>query len=222
MPNMDLDDIELRIERKLQLARAQWAIWRGVRAGKRFGLGRGVRILYPSYLCVQDDVTIEDYGYLNCLSAGGVRIGSHTSIARNLWLHCGGAPGKPPQGYFEIGDHSFIGCNAVMGSSGGIRIGSHVLIGPNVTVSSENHRFDELDRLISQQGVEPEEVLVEDDCWIASNVTLLAGVTLGQGCVIAAGAVVTRSVPPFSVAAGVPARVVRMRGQGISTLDHSR
>ncbi len=210
---MTLDVIEARIERRLQLLRGHIARWRGVRAGERFGLGRGVRILYPGYLQVGDDVTIEDYGYLHCLSAGGVRIGSHTGIARNLSLHCGGAAGEYSQSFFSIGEHCYIGPNAVLGPSGGIEIGSHVLIGPGLTISSENHRFDDPDRSIYAQGVEPGTVHIADDCWIASNVTILAGVTLGAGCVVAAGAVVTRDVAPNSIVGGVPARLLRMRGQ---------
>lgn len=210
---MTLDVIEARIERRLQLLRGHIARWRGVRAGARFGLGRGVRILYPGYLQVGDDVTIEDYGYLHCLSAGGVRIGSHTGIARNLSLHCGGAAGEYSQSFFSIGEHCYIGPNAVLGPSGGIEIGSHVLIGPGLTMSSENHRFDELERPIYQQGVVPGKIIIANNCWIASNVTILAGVTLGEGCVVAAGAVVTKDVAPNSIVGGVPARLLRMRGQ---------
>lgn len=210
---MGLDGWEARIERRLQLARGQLARWRGARVGVRFGLGRGVRILYPSYLQVGDDVTIEDYGFLYCLSAGGVHIGSHTGIARNLSLHCGGATGEYSQSLFAIGEHSYIGPNAVLGPSGGIEIGSHVLIGPGLTISSENHRFDDLDKSIYEQGVEPGAVHIADNCWIASNVTILAGVSLGEGCVVAAGAVVTRDVVPNSVVGGTPARLLRMRGQ---------
>lgn len=213
------DRWEARVERRLQLARGRIARWRGVRAGERFGLGRGVRILYPGYLLVGDDVTIEDYGYLNCLSAGGVRIGSYTGIARNLSLHCGGATGEYSESFFTIGEHSYIGPNAVLGPSGGIEIGSYVLIGPGLTIISENHRFDDLDRSIYEQGVEPGKVVIADNCWIASNVTILAGVILGEGCVVAAGAVVTRDVPPQSVVGGVPARVLRMRGKSNGRVD---
>lgn len=203
----------LKLERRRELLRGWWIERRGATAGRRFGLGPGLRILYPEYLIVGDDVSIEGPGYLHCLSEGGVRIGSSSSIACNLWLHCGGAPDRARQGYFEMGEHSFIGPNAVIGPSGGVRIGSHVLIGPNLTISSENHRFDDVSLRIAAQGVARSAVHISDNCWIASNVTILAGVTLGEGCVVAAGAVVTGDVAPDSVVGGVPARLLRMRGQ---------
>jgi acetyltransferase-like isoleucine patch superfamily enzyme len=208
-----LDRWEARIERKLQLARGQFARWRGVRTGARFGLGRGVRIIYPGCLEVGDDVTIEDYSYLNCLSAGCIHIGDNTSIARNLWLHCGGSLEDYAHGYFEIGHHSFIGCNAVMGAGGGIRIGSHVQIGQCVNMHAENHEFHDAQRRINEQGVSYQGIVVEDDVWIGSKATILDGVTIGRGAVIGAGAVVTRSVPPMTIVAGIPARVIRRRGE---------
>jgi len=207
-----LDRQEERLERRLQLWRGKWTHWRGAHTGRRFGVGQGVRILYPSCLTVGDDVTLYDYGYLHCLSERGVRIGSHTSIDRNLWLHCGGSPDDYRHGYFEIGDHSFIGCNAVMGAGGGVRIGNNVLIGQSVHVHAENHNFADATRRINEQGVTYQEVVIEDDVWIGSRVMILAGVTIGCGAVIGGGAVVTTSIPPYAIAVGVPARVVGQRG----------
>ena len=206
---MTLDVIEARIERRLQLLRGRIARWRGVRAGERFGLGRGVRIRYPGYLQVGDDVTIEDYGYLHCLSLRGVKFGSYTSIDRNLWLSCGVVTGN--EGYFEIGERSYIGPNAVMGAGGTIIIGSHVQMGPNVTITAENHVFSDPERRIDEQGVSHEGVHIEDECWIGGGVIVLDGVCIGQGSVVGAGALVTKSIPPYSVAVGVPARVIRSR-----------
>lgn len=66
-----VNDVALRLRRKAELLRGWYWRWRGVTAGVRFGVGRGVRILYPEHLTVGDDVTIEDYGFLHCLSARG-------------------------------------------------------------------------------------------------------------------------------------------------------
>lgn len=184
---------------------------RGAQAGVRFGLGSHVHIEFPDCLKVDDDVTISEYSYLHCLSIHGVMIGSNTSIDRNLWLHCGGRIQDFGKGFFEIGNHSYIGCNAVLGAGGGIRIGSNVLIGQNVNIHSENHIIADTDRLICEQGVSFQGVTIEDDVWIGSKATILDGVTIGHGAVVAAGAVVTRSVPAFAVVGGVPARIIKSR-----------
>jgi acetyltransferase-like isoleucine patch superfamily enzyme len=205
------DTLDLRVRRRLELLRGWWLRRRGATAGRRFGLRPGVRVVYPRCLVVGDDVTICEHSYLHCLSAQGVRIGSHTSIDRNLWLHCGGTPGDYDHGYFEIGEHSFVGCNAVMGAGGGIRIGNYVLIGQGVNIHAESHRFADPARLIREQGVRYRGIVLGDDVWIGSKATILDGVTIGRGAVIGAGAVVTGSVPPYAVVTGVPARVMGTR-----------
>ncbi len=207
-----LDRQEERLERRMQLLRGQWNRWRGAHTGQRFGVGQGVRILYPSCLTVGSDVTLHDYSYLHCLSDRGVRIGHHTSFDRNLWLHCGGTPEDHQHGYFEIGDHSYVGCNAVLGAGGGIRIGHNVLIGQSVNIHAENHNFADITRRINEQGVTYQAVTIEDDVWIGSRVMILAGVTIGRGAVIGGGAVVTDSIPAYAIAVGVPARVIGQRG----------
>jgi acetyltransferase-like isoleucine patch superfamily enzyme len=209
-----LDGWEARIERRFQLARGRWASWRGAQVGIRFGLGRHVRILYPACFQAGDDVTIMDFAYLNCLSIRGVKFGSNTSVDHNLWLSCGQAPDS--EGYFEIGDCSYIGPNAVMGAGGSIVIGNHVLMGPNVTITAESHVFDDPGARIDEQGVRHEGIVIEDDCWIGGGATVLGGVRIGRGSVIGARALVTQSIPPYSVAVGVPARVIRSR---IATTD---
>lgn len=209
-----LDLAEMKIERRLELLRGWWQQRRGVTAGVRFGLGHGLRILFPRCLAVGDDVSIEGPGYLHCLSERGVCIGSHSSIARNVWLHCGGKPEDYAHGHFELGEHSFIGCNAVLGAGGGIRIGSHVQIGQCVNMHAENHEFGDPTRRIDEQGVSYQGIVIEDDVWIGSKATILDGVTVGRGAVVGAGAMVTKSVPPKAVVLGVPARVVGMRGGG--------
>jgi acetyltransferase-like isoleucine patch superfamily enzyme len=71
--------------------------------------------------------------------------------------------------------------------------------------------FDNPDILIRDQGVAYQTVIIEDDCWIAANSIILAGVTIGKGSVVAAGSVVTENVAPYSVVAGVPAKFIKSR-----------
>jgi acetyltransferase-like isoleucine patch superfamily enzyme len=101
-----------------------------------------------------------------------------------------------------------------MGAGGPLVIGSHVQMGPNVTITAENHLFSDPTRHVDEQGVSHEGIYIEDDCWIGGGVIILDGVRIGCGSVIGAGSVVTRSIPPNSVAIGVPARVVRSRMDG--------
>ena len=85
------------------------------------------------------------------------------------------------------------------------------MISPRVSIYAENHIYAHPEILLKDQGVKVETVIIEDDCWIAANSIILAGVTIGKGSVIAAGSVVTKSIPPYSIAAGVPAKVIGSR-----------
>ena len=206
-----IESIEERIHRRFDLIRGQLQVIKGVRAGNRFGLGFNAILLYPRCLRVGHDVSIEGPAYLHCLSKKGVDIGSYTSIERNCWLHCGGNLAEHDHGFFKIGEYSFIGCNAVIGAGGGIKIGDHVLIGQSVNLHSENHNFLNSELRIDQQGVSYQGIIIEDDVWIGAKVTILDGVRISTGAVIAAGAVVTKSIPEFAIAMGVPAKVTGSR-----------
>lgn len=94
---------------------------------------------------------------------------------------------------------------------GGLTIGDDVIIGPFVVIHTANHKFNRLDIPIRLQGWTLKPVVIENDVWIGANATILAGVTIGKGSVIAAGAVVTHDIPVYSVAAGVPAKVIYNR-----------
>ena len=203
-----LNRLERAVNRKFELLRGQLLGWRGAKVGNNFGLGRGTRILYPSFFCAGNDATIGDYSYLDCLSNRGVKFGNHTSIDRNLWLSCGGTG----MGFFEIGDRSYIGCNAVLGAGGGgIKIGNNVLIGQTVNMHSESHNFADGNMPIRTQGISYKGIVIEDDVWIGSKATILDGVIIGVGAIVGAGAVVTNSIPPYGIAVGVPAKVVGTR-----------
>lgn len=105
----------------------------------------------------------------------------------------------------------------IVASRSKIVIGSHVMLGPEVTIRGGNHRIDIIGRnMIDVRDDEklPENdpgVTIEDDVWIGTRAVILAGVTVGRGAVVAAGAVVTKSVPPYAIVGGNPAKIIRMR-----------
>ena len=111
----------------------------------------------------------------------------------------------------DIGEETFIGPNVCIGGPGDITIGKRCLIAAHTGIIANNHKFNDLSIAIKDQGVPRKGIVIEDDCWLGHGVTVLDGVTIGRGSVIGAGAVVTRSIPPFSVAVGTPARVIKSR-----------
>ena len=106
-----------------------------------------------------------------------------------------------------IGDHTRIGLhNTIIGP---VSIGSHVNFAQGITVTALNHNFEETNKRIDEQGVSTHQVVIGDDIWIGTNAVVLSGVTIGNHCVVAAGAVVTKDVPPHSLVAGVPAKIIK-------------
>lgn len=115
------------------------------------------------------------------------------------------------KGAMHIGDNSWIGQQVFMHSAGGITIGSNVGIGPGVKILTSAHREEGRAVPILRSAVDFAPVVVEDDCDIGIGAVILPGVTLGKGTQVGAGAVVTTDTPPYSVVAGVPAKVLRLR-----------
>ena len=106
-----------------------------------------------------------------------------------------------------IGDHTRIGLhNTIIGP---VDIGNHVNLAQGITVTALNHNFSDTNKRIDEQGVSTNPVTIEDDVWVGANAVILPGVTIGEHCVVAAGAVVTKDVPPHSLVAGVPAKVIK-------------
>ena len=106
-----------------------------------------------------------------------------------------------------IGDHTRIGLhNTIIGP---VIIGSHVNLAQGITVTALNHIFEDSKKRIDEQGVSTSAVVIEDDIWIGANAVVLPGVTIGHHSVVAAGAVVTKDVPPHSLVAGIPAKVIK-------------
>ena len=106
-----------------------------------------------------------------------------------------------------IGHHTLIGMgNTIIGP---ITIGNNVIFAQNIVASALNHEYRDVHLPIHEQKILTAAIIIEDECWVAANAVITSGVTIGKHSVIAAGAVVTKNIPPYSVAVGNPAKVIK-------------
>ncbi|MGL5880507.1 MAG: acyltransferase [Xenococcaceae cyanobacterium] len=117
----------------------------------------------------------------------------------------------------EVGANTIIGSFTSVSSFSKIKIGQDCLIASHCSIYAQNHVFADPTIPIREQGYTLEGIIIEDDCWLGTGVRVLDGVTIGKGSVIGAGAVVTKDIPPYSIAVGVPAKVIRQRTEQRST-----
>ena len=106
-------------------------------------------------------------------------------------------------------DRCWVAANSDV--NGSITIGNNVLIGPGTLIHSGNHNYKNKKIPIRHQGFQFASIVIKDDVWIAANCTILAGVTIGKGAVVAAGSVVTKNIEPYTVVGGIPAKVISKR-----------
>ena len=126
-----------------------------------------------------------------------------------------------------IGNGVYIGPHALfLCTESQIFIGNKVLFGPHVTIIGGDHRITDVGRFIydvlDKHPEDDQDVHIEDDVWIGTNTTLLKGVTVGRGAVVAAGALVTKDVPPYAIVGGVPAKVLKYRFTPEQIQEHER
>ncbi|WP_304610917.1 DapH/DapD/GlmU-related protein [Mucilaginibacter sp. UR6-11] len=173
-------------------------------------IGTQVKVRHAYLISAGRNLILGDNVDINALSTNGILLGDDVSIARDSILFCTGVIAQKGTG-ITIGDRTGIGARAFLAGQGGITIGNDVITGPNIQIFSENHNFSDLSQTIKEQGVSKQATTIGNNCWLGGGITVLAGVTIGDGCVIAAGSVVTKSVPPNSIVAGVPAKVIKSR-----------
>jgi acetyltransferase-like isoleucine patch superfamily enzyme len=150
---------------------------------------------------------LDERVYLHACPAG-IEIGPGTVVMYGSVLHVYNFRDLPHAG-IRIGAHSVIGEYNVIRGQGGVRLGDRVFTSPFTQVLAVNHVFDDAGRSFTEQGITAKGIEIDDDVWLGAGSIVTDGVHIGRGAVVAAGAVVTDDVPPHTVVAGVPARVVR-------------
>jgi acetyltransferase-like isoleucine patch superfamily enzyme len=141
---------------------------------------------------------------LEALRDGRLEVGAHTLLEPHVWLTVS------EEAHIRIGAGSFLNLGVMVASVEAVEIGDHCMFANGCFLTDGNHRFDDREQPVTWQGFTSKgPTRVEDNVWCGANVVVTSGVTIGERCVIGANSVVTTDVPPYSVAAGIPARVLR-------------
>ena len=174
-------------------------------------IGRKVKVREKRKLSIGVRTKIHDGVVLDALSTDGLIIGSNCVIGERTIIQCTGGLINIGKG-ITIGDNTTFNNDCFFGCAGGIEIGDDVVAGQYVRFHSENHNFDDLDVLIKDQGTTHKGIKIGNNCWIGSGAVFLDGSELGNGCVVAANAVVTSKFESNCVVGGVPAKIIKKRG----------
>lgn len=175
---------------------------------KKVFLGRNCTILNKKNIHFGKNVTIEQntridgYAYEKIILSNNVRIGAFSNLT------CTSHMSKYGRG-LKMGENSAIGDFTHFGASGGIEIGEDVIMGSYISFHSENHNFNDKERLIREQGVTSKGIKLGNNIWVGAKVTFLDGCVIGDNCVIAAGAVVNGTFPNGVIIGGVPAKIIK-------------
>ena len=168
---------------------------------RRMNMRPGIEVAHSTYLAkgamIQTDSDGESFG-------GRVVISERAIISDGVLIATYG-------GTIEIGANAYIGPYCVLYGHGGLRIGRNTMIGAHTVLIPANHGFARVDVPMNVQPLTREGIVVGEDVWIGSGCRILDGVRIGGGSVIGAGSVVTKDIEPWSVAFGVPAKMVRSR-----------
>ena len=174
--------------------------------GKHVTLNNVANIKWGRFLKLGDAV------YMNALGKGLLQLGNNVSIGAYSRVIISTSLNNIGS-HITIGNNVGIGEFAYLGGAGGLEIGDDCIVGQYLSCHPENHVFSNENILIRHQGITRKGISIGKNCWIGSKVTILDGVEIGSGCVIAAGAVVTKSFPANSVIGGVPAKLLSQRNQ---------
>ena len=141
---------------------------------------------------------------LEALQEGRLEIGAHTLFEPGVWITA------PDNARVRIGEGTFLNLNVMVASVELVQIGSHCMFANGCFITDGNHRFDDFHTPVTGQGFSTKgPTKVGDNVWCGANVVITSGVTVGERCVIGANSVVTSDLPPYSIAAGAPAKVLK-------------
>lgn len=168
------------------------------------------KIKCSSKIRMGKNLNIDRNCYIDALSINGIQFGNNVSVGKNTTIECSGTLKDLGKG-LKVGDNVGLGTHGFFGCAGGIEIGDNTIFGNFVSMHSENHNFSDHSQPIRLQGVNRKGIKIGSDCWIGAKVTVLDGTVIGNGCIVAAGAVVRGQFPENVILGGVPAKIIKQR-----------
>ena len=177
------------------------------RMGENVKIGKGVKIVNPEYIEIGDNVTICDHCTLIARGEGGIVVDDFVVLNDRVYLDTE----SPEWGYIRIGKHVYIGTGTTLFGHKGLEIGERALLAQNITLTPYSHIYDDPDDFIIMQGGHMEKVTLGRDCYIGMGVCVMYSGNVGDGSIVGAGSVVVKPIPPYSVAVGCPAKVIKER-----------
>ena len=178
------------------------------RMGQKVYIGTGVKIVNPQYISIGENVCISDGVTLIAKGEGGITIGDHVYLKDRVYLDTE----NKDTGYIKIGSNVYIGTGTTLHGHKGLEIGDNALLAQNITLTPYSHIFTNPNANIITQDGHCEKVTIGRDSYIGMGCCIMYSGSIGEGSVIGAGSVVVKPVPPYSVAVGNPARVIKKRG----------
>jgi acetyltransferase-like isoleucine patch superfamily enzyme len=178
------------------------------KVGKGVIFGTNVVLRHPYKIYLGDRVVIDDNCVLDAKGTNnkGIFLGNDVFVGRNTIIYC-------KDGDIFIGDNSTISFNCDIFSANLVKLGENVQIAAYTFLNGGTHSFDRTDIPVINQERSGKQIIVADNVWLGANVKILDGVTIGKDAIVGAGAVVINDLPPFCIAGGLPARVIRMRDE---------
>lgn len=181
------------------------------RTFKKVFLSINSTIICSSKIHFKDNLIIGPHCYINALSKDGLTLGNNVSLGMYTCIRMTGNLQKIAN-YIKIGDNVGLGTHGYYGCGvGSLEIGDDTIFGNYVSVHPENHIYSDLAQPIKNQGTFGRGIVIGKNCWIGAKVTILDGTVIGNGCIVAAGAVVTGVFPDNSIIGGVPAKIIKTR-----------
>jgi acetyltransferase-like isoleucine patch superfamily enzyme len=187
------------------------------RCGRNVTFGAHVVLRHPHKIAIGDNVVIDDNCCLDAKGTDntGITIGSGVFVGRNTILSC-------KNGDIVLDDQANIGFNVEIFAASRVRVGKKVLVAAYCYLVGGDHLYDRIDIAVLEQGRTARGIEVDDNAWLGAHAVVTDGSRVGKDAIIGAGAIVIGEIPDFSIAAGVPARILRNRLEGVPPEEAAR